>query len=178
MFPQDFTDKQFNIPDMFDASFNIVGSGNGIPDILDEANWGLMLYTNLQSTTKEPAGAVAFGTASDAEPIWGINFDQDTLIYSTETNNGWCSGLAAGAFMNFARLIKPYNPALSANFQSRGVAAFNASGSSITTQAKLYYAVQEYPLEWRPQYISNLIESLYAPERAFLRTPFTMKPAA
>ena len=48
VFPNLFTDNQFNIPDIFDANFNIVGQGNGIPDILDEAVWGTMLWTNLQ----------------------------------------------------------------------------------------------------------------------------------
>jgi len=35
-----FTDDQFNIPDIFDANYNIVGKGNKIPDIIDEAEWG------------------------------------------------------------------------------------------------------------------------------------------
>ncbi len=169
VFPNDFTDQQFNIPDMFDANFNILGKGNGIPDILDEVNWGLMLYTNLQSTSHEPVGAVAFGTAAQSEPIWGINFDQDTLIYSTETNNGWSSGLAAGAFMNFARLIQPYNSQLSANFAARGLAAYNAAGSRITFQQQLYYAIQEYLLNGDTA-SSNLIKSLYTKTSSFPTT--------
>ncbi|SPE60887.1 putative Glycosyl hydrolase family 9 [Verrucomicrobia bacterium] len=166
VFPNDFTDKQFNIPDIFDTNFNLIGQGNGIPDILDEANWGLMLYTNLQSTSSEPSGAVAYGTASTAEPAWGINWDQDTLIYSTETNTSWSSGLAAGAFMNFARLIKPYDPQLSANFQSRALAAYTAAGSGITYQQQLYYAIQKYLLVGDVT-SSNLIESLYTRAGAF-----------
>ena len=35
---------------------------NGIPDILDEAMWGVMLWTNLQYTPNEPSGAVAWGS--------------------------------------------------------------------------------------------------------------------
>jgi len=165
-FPNDFTDRQFNIPDMFDMNFNIIGSGNGIPDILDEANWGLMLYTNLQSTPGEPFGAVAFGTASRSEPAWGINFDQDTLIYSTETNTGWSCGLAAGAFMNFARLIKPYNSQLSMTYQADGIAAYNAAGSRITPQQKLYYNIQEYLLNGDVT-SSNQIEFLYTKTSSF-----------
>lgn len=44
VFPGLFTDDQFNIPDRFDGDFNIVGKGNGVPDILDEAAWGTMLW--------------------------------------------------------------------------------------------------------------------------------------
>ena len=56
VFPGAFTTNQFNIPATFDADYNITGGYNGIPDILNEANWGLMLYTNLQSTPNEPFG--------------------------------------------------------------------------------------------------------------------------
>jgi endoglucanase len=162
VFPNDFSDVQFNIPDIFDANYNILGQGNGIPDILDEVAWGLMLYTNLQSTSKEPSGTVAFGTASNNEPAWGINFDQDTLSYSTETNTGWSSGMAAGAFMNFARLILPYNAALSASFHTRAIAAYNAATSrGITIQQNLYYNIQRYLMDGTTQ-SSNNIESLYS----------------
>lgn len=146
VFPNLFTDKQFNIPDEFDANYNITGSGDGIPDILDEAMWGLMACTNLQSTSKEPAGAVAYGTASNQDPGWGNNFDQDTLTYSTETNTSWSCGLAAGAFMHMARLIQPYNAALSSSLQTRAVAAYNAAGSKITSQQNLYYSIENYLL--------------------------------
>jgi endoglucanase len=162
-FPQDFTSNQFNIPANFDANFNIVPGGNGIPDILNEVNWGLMLYTNLQSTPNEPVGAVAFGTAAQNEPAWGYNFDHDSSvqIYSTETNTTYSSGLAAGAFEHFARLIKPYNPTLSAAYDADAVAAYNAAGgSSAYYQERLYFWIQYYLLHGGAT-ASNQIESLY-----------------
>jgi endoglucanase len=161
-----FTDKQFNIPDEFDADFNILGSGNGIPDILDEAMWGLMLYTNLQSTSKEPSGAVAYGTESTADPGWGGNFDQDTLIYSTETNVSWSSGMAAGAFMHMARLIQPYDPQLSTNLQARADQAIAAAGglgystANAYFQQQLYYSIEKYLLTGDVT-ASNNIENNY-----------------
>ena len=129
-FPQDFTTNQFNIPNNFDSAYNIVAGGNGIPDLLNEVNWGVMLYTNLQSTPNEPFGTVAFGTASNQDPDWGINFDQDPDIYSTETNSGWSCGLAAGAFMNYARLIQTCNPQLSAAYEAHAIAAYNAAAQN------------------------------------------------
>jgi endoglucanase len=160
VFPNVFTGGQFNIPENFNANFNILGGTNGIPDILDEALWGVMLWTNLQSTSQEPPGAVAYGTSADAEPAWGINFDQDTLTYGTETNSVDSCGLAAGMFMNMARLIQPYNPAASANFEADGVAAYAAAGSGITPQQKLYYNIQEYLINGDAT-ASNNIQSLY-----------------
>ena len=43
-----FTDDQFNIPDIFDANYNIVGKGNKIPDIIDEAEWGTIFWEYMQ----------------------------------------------------------------------------------------------------------------------------------
>ena len=41
MFPETYTDNQFNIPE----------SGNSIPDVLDEAKWELEWILNMQDTT-------------------------------------------------------------------------------------------------------------------------------
>jgi endoglucanase len=54
MYPQNFTDNQLNIPE----------SGNGIPDILDEAIWGMDLWRRLQ----EPDGRVALYVEAESHP--------------------------------------------------------------------------------------------------------------
>ncbi len=166
-FPQDFTSNQFNIPVNFDANYNIVAGGNGIPDLLNEVNWGLMFFTNVQSTPNEPAGAVPLGSgAYNAGAPWGDNMDMDTSIYTTITNTGWSCGLAAGAFINYARLIQPYNATLSAAFQSRGVAAYNAAGGRQTATEKLYYNIQYYLLTGNTA-ASNYIEGNYTSAQNF-----------
>ncbi len=169
-FPQDFTSNQFNIPVNFDANYNILPGGNGLPDLLNEVSWGLTFFTNLQSTPNEPAGAVPYGTdAYDAGAPWGDNMDMDTSIYSTITNTGWSCGLAAGAFINYARLIQRYNPALSTNFQSRGVAAYNAAGGRQNPQETLYYNIQYYLLTGSTT-ASNYIEANYTAAANFPNT--------
>ncbi|MGA3266463.1 MAG: glycoside hydrolase family 9 protein [Verrucomicrobiota bacterium] len=167
-FPQYFTSNQFNIPVNFDAAYNALPGGNGIPDILNEANWGLMLYTNLQGTSKEPAGAVAYGTGADGDPGW-INFDEDTDVYSTETNTAWSSGMAAGAFMQFARLIQPFNPTLSAAYEAHGIAAYSAAGGNQTPQDLLYYNIQYYLLTGDLT-ASNYIQANYTGTSSFPNT--------
>jgi fibronectin type 3 domain-containing protein len=161
VFPDLFTDDQFNIPDIFDANFNILGKGNGIPDILDEAVWGTMFWTNVQSTSREPSGAVAWGSNTSGYPDFGISYDHDTKKYGTETNDVNSCGLAAGLFMNLARLIKPYDAVRSADLQARGDAAYNYAGvrGSIKTTHKLYYAIQKYLLTGDVT-ASNLVNSL------------------
>lgn len=147
VFPDLFTDDQFNIPDKFDANFNIVGKGNGIPDIIDEALWGTMFWTNVQSTSRGPAGAVAWGSNTSGYPNFGISYDHDTKLYGTEAGDVNSCGMAAGLFMNLARVIKPYDAARSADLQARADAAYNyAVGRGIKTTHKLYYAIQKYLL--------------------------------
>jgi endoglucanase len=142
VFPDLFTDDQFNIPDIFDAKFNIIGKGNKIPDIIDEAVWGTMFWEYMQTTN----GAVRWGTETKGYPDWGINYDQDTKLWGTLVLSTRASGLASGMFMNLARLIKPYNPQRSAELQKRAEMAFNAAGDSIRPSFKLYYAIQKYLL--------------------------------
>jgi endoglucanase len=142
VFPDLFTDDQFNIPDIFDAKFNIIGKGNKIPDIIDEAVWGTMFWEYMQMTN----GAVHWGTETKGYPDWGINYDQDTKLWGTLVLSTRASGLASGMFMNLARLIKPYNPQRSAELQKRAEMAFNAAGDSIRPSFKLYYAIQKYLL--------------------------------
>ncbi len=169
-FPQDFTTNQFNIPVNFGLYYNILPGGNGIPDLLNEVNWGLIYFTNVQSTANEPAGAIPYGDDGyDAGAPWGDNMDQDTTVYSTITNTGWSCGLAAGAFINFARLIQPYNPALSTVFQSRGVAAYNAAGGRQYQQENLYYNIQYYLLTGSTT-ASNYIEANYTATSSFTNT--------
>ena len=168
-FPQDFTDDQFNIPDEFTTNFYILGKGNGIPDILDEAAWGVMYWEYMQSTSTEPAGAVHWGDSMNGYPDWGIPFDQDHSLYGTLTNVPISTGFAAGMFMHLARLIAPYDAQKSADLQSRAIAAYNAVGSAIPTDAKLYYNIQEYLLNGDAT-ASNVIYSLASSASALTNT--------
>ncbi len=59
LFPGNFRDGEANIPE----------SGNGLPDILDEALWGLDYYRRLQ----RPDGGVGVGLFTDAFPAPGEN---------------------------------------------------------------------------------------------------------
>src|ERR1017187_6690113 len=149
-----------------DDQFNIIGKGNGVPDILDEAVWGTMLWTNLQSTSREPSGAVAWGSNASGYPNWGINYDQDTLLWGTQSNDVNSCGMAAGLFMNLARVIQPYDAVTSASLQARGDAAYNYVSSTIKPVHKLYYAIQKYLLTGDVT-ASNLINSLYTSTSAF-----------
>jgi len=140
-FPQMFTDDQFNIPDKFDENYHIVGKGNGIPDILDEAMWGTMFWEYMQETN----GQVHWGTETKGYSPF-TTYEKDSTRFGTEVLDPRSASFASGMFMHMARLIKPYNAARSQELQKHAEAAFAAAGGDVRLTHKLYFAVEKYLL--------------------------------
>ena len=74
-----FTDDQFNIPDKFDENYHILGKGNGIPDILDEAMWGTMFWEYMQETN----GQIHWGTETKGYSPF-TTYENDPTRFGTE----------------------------------------------------------------------------------------------
>ena len=140
-FPAYFTDDQFNIPDKFDAQYSILGKGNQIPDIIDEAEWGAMFWEYMQ----EPSGAIHWGTETQRYSPF-TTYDKETKRFGTEVLDTRTSGFAAGTFMHLARIIKPYKPQRSEELQKHAEMAMAAASDAARTTHRLYYAVQKYLL--------------------------------
>jgi endoglucanase len=156
-FPVCFTDDQFNIPDKFDAQYNILGKGNRIPDIVDEAEWGAMFWEYLQ----EPSGAIHWGTETQGYSPF-TTYDKETKLFGTEVLDTRAAGFAAGMFMHLARIMKPYKPERAEELQKHADMAFQAAGDQICPTHKLYYAVQKYLLtgdESAHQIVRDLADS-------------------
>jgi len=140
-FPQLFTDDQFNIPDKFDENYHILGKGNGIPDILDEAMWGTMFWEYMQETN----GQIHWGTETKGYSPF-TTYEKDPTRFGTEVLDTRSASFASGMFMHLARLIQPYNAARSQALQKHADMAFSAAGDAVRPTHKLYYAVQKYLL--------------------------------
>jgi endoglucanase len=140
-FPQLFTDDQFNIPDKFDQNYHILGKGNGIPDILDEAMWGTMFWEYMQETN----GQIHWGTETKGYSPF-TTYEKDPTRFGTEVLDPRSASFASGMFMHLARLIQPYNAARSQELQKHAEMAFAAAGDAIRPTHRLYYAVQKYLL--------------------------------
>jgi endoglucanase len=140
-FPQLFTDDQFNIPDKFDETYHILGKGNGIPDILDEAMWGTMFWEYMQETN----GQIHWGTETKGYSPF-TTYEKDPTRFGTEVLDPRSASFASGMFMHLARLIQPYNAARSQELQKHAEMAFSAAGDAVRPTHKLYYAVQKYLL--------------------------------
>ena len=140
-FPEMFTDGQFDIPDKFDAKYNILGNGNGVPDIIDEAEWGTLVWEKLQKSD----GSIYYGTNctgyADAAP-----YDiADKKLYGTMAANDMGPAVAAGLFLHLARLLKPYNAARADKLAQESLLSYNyMSGRTWANPEKLYYYIQKY----------------------------------
>ncbi len=97
-FPGNFVDNQFELPE----------SGNGIPDWLDEALWGTLVWEYLQTED----GAIRAGTEANRHPTYGeVNAATDNLVYRTYREYGHTTAVGSGLFAHAARLLEPFDPA-------------------------------------------------------------------
>lgn len=158
MFPERFSDLQFNLPDKFDKDWKPVGQGNGIPDIIDEAEWGTLVFEYLQ----EKNGGVRSGTERNGYPVTNtadsLALDRDTDQYGTFRISDNSTTLAAGLFAHLARAIKPYNKVRSAELQKRAELAWSFAGDSASVPHKLYYYIQTYLLTGNQDIHRQLIQ--------------------
>lgn len=142
MFPDRFIDLQFNLPDKLDNDYKPIGQGNGIPDVIDEAEWGTLVFEYLQ----EKNGGVRSGTERTGYPGNTVGLDEDTDQYATFEVSDNATTLAAGLFAHLARSIKPYNKERSATLQKRAEKAWAFAGDSALVNHKFYYFIQYYLL--------------------------------
>ena len=91
--PKKFKDNQFNIPE----------SGNGFPDVLDEAFWALRLWIDLQD---DADGGVYNGTESNGDPNFIETVELDKLLDITYAKDAAGSYTFAGAFAQASRIWK------------------------------------------------------------------------
>jgi endoglucanase len=136
-----FTDDQFNIPDIFDANYNIVGKGNKVPDIIDEADWGTMFWEYML----EEDGQIHWGTETFRYSPF-TTYDKEQNLFGTEVPDPRSASFGAGIFMHLARIIKPYNEKRSEELYKHAEMAFKAAGDSMVSTHKLYYSIQKYLL--------------------------------
>ena len=91
-----------------DGQYTIVESGNGLPDFLDEALWGVLLWENLQILDSRDVqyGAIMAGTETSAHPEYGkVNATSDSLEYGTWAVSAEVTALGSGMMAQAARLL-------------------------------------------------------------------------
>lgn len=89
--PDHFTEGQLNLPE----------SQNGIPDILDEAEYGILVWKKSQTEEGAVAGAVETWTHPSR--------DDPKYSYAYSLRTRWSSLLYAGAAAQYAYLVRPFD---------------------------------------------------------------------
>ncbi|MBN1950751.1 MAG: glycoside hydrolase family 9 protein [Bacteroidales bacterium] len=156
-FPEYFFDGQYDIPGEFDEEYTILSYTNDIPDILDEAAWGTLVWEYLQN----PDGSIHFGTETKGYPDpFDAPMDQDDKMYGTVKTDPRATCTGAGLFMHLARLIAPYDSAHSVKLVERAERAMSAGQEDMQDPEKLYYSIQKYLLTG-DETSHNMIRELY-----------------
>lgn len=117
MAPQKFHDGQLHLPPLPEVG----GSGDGIPDILNEAEFGLRVW----SKSLNPDG----GASGRWETWTHPTINDPTVHYGYGVRMQWLSLLYATAAAQFAHLIKPFDSNKAATYEEEARKAF-AYGSS------------------------------------------------
>ncbi|SPE36609.1 conserved hypothetical protein [Candidatus Sulfopaludibacter sp. SbA6] len=142
-----FTDSQLNIPE----------SGNGIPDLLDEALWGVVPWEQLQ----ESDGGVRLGVQSHRHP-WGFYLaSDDPLPYWTFSRDANTTARAAGIFAQAARLVAPYDRARAEELKQRAVKAWSYAEANAAGNAQRLYAAGELYRLTRQQIYKDAFERVW-----------------
>jgi len=140
--PSKFRDNQLNIPE----------SGNGIPDLLDEALWGVKGWRNLQ----EADGGVRAGVNA-AYQTYGIYYmDQEMESISpffTYKRDPDVTDRAAALFAQASRLVAPFDSAKAADLRDAAEKAWTwAEVNGVAPAARLFASSELYHLTGKNVY--------------------------
>jgi endoglucanase len=142
-FPEYFSDGQYDIPGDFDEDYQILNYTNGVPDIIDEAAWGTLVWEYLQNDD----GSIHFGTETRGYPDpFAAPLDLDDKKYGTVNIDARATSMGAGLFMHLARMIKPYDSEHSRKLVKRAEKAMEFESDSMADPERLYYHIQRYLL--------------------------------
>lgn len=108
--PAAFTDGQLNLPE----------SGNGVPDLLDEAVWGLQVWNRAQRAD----GAVGGRLETYGHPNHPGMPDRETLPWFVSQPSRESTMYFAASAAWLARLLAPFDAARARDFQQRAAKAY------------------------------------------------------
>lgn len=157
--PQKFSDNQLNIPE----------SGNGIPDILDEAEYGLLVWKKSMAPDGGVSGRLeSWGHAPMCDP---------NMHYAYSKRTRWSSLIFAAAAAQFAELVKPFNAekykeysALAMRAYEFGINPKNSVGTVTIHARKANGKGEPYTLEFKENDNDLIPYLIMAKVRLFILT--------
>jgi len=157
--PENFIDGQLNLPE----------SGNGIPDILDEAYFGLELW---RISMDEQGGVSGMLETWTHTKMMDTNFN-----YAFSQRTRWSSLIFAAAAAQFSELVSIYNQKIGNTYREAAIKAYNygidsknSLGKTIINAKKKRGKGQSYTFEWTETDEHVLPYLLHAKLRLYLLT--------
>jgi endoglucanase len=129
MAPARFSDGQLALPE----------SGNGIPDLLDEALWSVAGWEDLQ----EPDGSVRLGVESTRHPAGYYFAHEDELPYFAFDATAAHTAYVAGLFAQAAYLVAPFDSERGKHLLERARRAYAYASKGDAPDTYLAYAAGE-----------------------------------
>jgi hypothetical protein len=133
-FPGNFKDGQLNIPE----------SGNGIPDILDEAAWGVDVW----KTTQREDGAVSSWIEQESHPGPAAgslekSFVLNQMPFYAATPDRASAFAYASAAAWLGRLLAPYSPERSKEYIASAKRAYTWAKDDANTMRDKQFAIEK-----------------------------------
>lgn len=157
--PEKFSDGQLNIPE----------SGNGIPDILNEAEYGLRPWK--KSMSKH------FGIAGSIETWTHPPIADPSVKYAYSQRTRWASLLYAGTAAQFANLVKPYDKSLFEEYMETAIKAYSFGINEKNTLKNITINAAEdrgkgksYTIEWSEEEKDDIPYIIFAKIQLYLLT--------
>ncbi len=144
--PDRFTDGQLTVPE----------SGNGIPDLLDEALWSIDGWIALQ----EEDGGVRGGVESHRHPPGYYFAHEDELPYWTFARDAKVTVRVAGLFAQASRLVRPFDAARADDLRRRAERAYRwATAHGELGAFRLYGASELFRLTGDERYERDFVQT-------------------
>lgn len=128
LFPAFFEKMDLNIP-----------KGNdGLPDILNEALWGIDFFKRMQLSN----GAIRGGIESESHPKYGEASWQETWSVMAYAPDPWSSYLYAAAAARAAHVLSKRSPSLAAGYAESARSAMNWAERELKNGTRAVYPYQ------------------------------------
>ncbi|MEM8809868.1 MAG: glycoside hydrolase family 9 protein, partial [Cyanobacteria bacterium P01_G01_bin.38] len=130
-FPEYFQSVDLNLPE----------SNNALPDVLDEALWGLDFFRRLQAED----GGIRGGIESAKHPKRGEASWQESLTVMAYAPDPWSSYIYAGVAAQAARILKDYDPTVASTYQDSALKAMAYAEQALPSleTASLHHDVRD-----------------------------------
>jgi endoglucanase len=136
LFPEFFAQQRLNLPE----------SGNGLPDTINEALWGLDFFRRLQITGGPADGGIRGGIQSIRDPKRGEGSWQESLPVYAYAPDPWSSYLYVTGAAQIAHWLQDRRPDLAQQYRNSALRAmdyaereFPQREASLKAQDKLMY---------------------------------------